>query len=239
MTLKRVQVMLLPIKSRALKLKCDCESDSTHHYACGMRTQSNNLYLNGDLVHLYFLSEDKIEERDWCYDNGIIYQIKDKNHLLVALNFSNAKKIIATTNKSLVTCKGLDSFSGKPNVLPQPSEDFIRVFVTEYNKGNNITFVDVEYTNRCCGRCDGVHDLCSADTECDKHGVEGCETCFGKVGNILKVNSKNEISIKKIKDVWTRDEVIKILGDLTQSVSNKHRFGDGHFNLLKWIEDNL
>lgn len=33
--------------------------------------------------------------------------------------------------------------------------------------------------SRCCGRCDGVNDLCVADTVCDAHEVLGCEVCFG------------------------------------------------------------
>ena len=33
--------------------------------------------------------------------------------------------------------------------------------------------------SRCCGRCDGVSDLCVADTICDDHSIMGCEECFG------------------------------------------------------------
>lgn len=32
---------------------------------------------------------------------------------------------------------------------------------------------------RCCGRCDGVDDICVTDTKCESHGVYGCEICFG------------------------------------------------------------
>lgn len=38
------------------------------------------------------------------------------------------------------------------------------------------------FTNRCCGRCDGVDDKCYADITCEPHNVEGCETCYGKSG---------------------------------------------------------
>lgn len=34
--------------------------------------------------------------------------------------------------------------------------------------------------SRCCGRCDGVNDVCVADTKCDPHGIYGCEVCFGE-----------------------------------------------------------
>lgn len=36
-----------------------------------------------------------------------------------------------------------------------------------------------EFISRCCGRCDGVNELCYADMECDKHIKEGCEICHG------------------------------------------------------------
>lgn len=247
MTLKRVQVVILPTEGRQLKLKCDCENDNIHHYACGMITQSNNLYLNGDLVHLYFLSDDEIEEDDWVLNTKTneIYQVKSFNTGISIDKNGNGglftKKIIATTDSSLKTEISI-GFIDKEYSLLQLPQYFIDIYVREYNKGNYIKYCDVEDTNRCCGRCDGVHDLCSADTECDKHGVEGCETCFGKVGNILKVNSKNEISIKKIKDVWTRDEVIAFAKKcIDRGIQLKTHLKVIHSkdHIDNWIEKNL
>lgn len=37
-----------------------------------------------------------------------------------------------------------------------------------------------ERKGRCCGRCDGVHDLCFSDMTCDEHNVLGCEDCYGE-----------------------------------------------------------
>lgn len=34
--------------------------------------------------------------------------------------------------------------------------------------------------SRCCGRCDGVNDICHTDRICDKHTETGCEICFGE-----------------------------------------------------------
>jgi len=34
--------------------------------------------------------------------------------------------------------------------------------------------------SRCCGRCDGVNDICHADRICEKHNETGCEICFGE-----------------------------------------------------------
>lgn len=35
--------------------------------------------------------------------------------------------------------------------------------------------------SRCCGRCDGVHDICVTDQICEEHNAQGCEICFGKI----------------------------------------------------------
>jgi hypothetical protein len=34
--------------------------------------------------------------------------------------------------------------------------------------------------SRCCGRCDGVHDICVSDVICNKHNQTGCEVCWPK-----------------------------------------------------------
>ncbi len=33
--------------------------------------------------------------------------------------------------------------------------------------------------SRCCGRCDGVNDICVSDMICEKHEEIGCEICYG------------------------------------------------------------
>lgn len=55
----------------------------------------------------------------------------------------------------------------------------------------------------------------------------------------LKVSNENEITIRKIKDKWDRQEHEQSLRDLAQAISNKHRFGDGIFDIDKWIIDNV
>jgi hypothetical protein len=34
--------------------------------------------------------------------------------------------------------------------------------------------------SRCCGRCDGINDICVADMRCEEHNEIGCEICYGK-----------------------------------------------------------
>lgn len=46
--------------------------------------------------------------------------------------------------------------------------------------------------NRCCGRCDGINDICVADTTCEAHNVLGCELCFGPRHYFLNVDRDSE-----------------------------------------------
>lgn len=252
MTLKRTQIILLPTEQKAdLQLWGKWLFHDKNQELSNRKPKA--VYQN-----LYFVSDDKIKEGDWIYiknraNNEFIDKVskvtnegvwtKD-DHYFYPYKLDKdtiCKKIIATTDEALCHCNpdyDPRSKTGREFIyLPEPSEDFIKEFITEFNKGNRIEYVEVEYDNRCCGRCDGVHDLCFTDTECDKHGVEGCETCFGKAGNILKVNSKNEISIKKIKDTYTRDEVITLIKEFDNSTRTVREKEIQFRN--KWIEDNL
>lgn len=259
MTLKRAQVVMLSTEKAEnfnnqrqypciLKHSWMFDKDETGKLIftdCNIRTPTL-------LQHLYILSDDEIREGDCCYDNGTIYKIKDKKHLLVVLNFGNAKKIIATTDSSLTTglnnCDGclagklvdihgyhamgengkhLDLMICQKDkyikCLPQPSEDFIRVYVEAYNKNDIIKYVDVDYIHSRPGDCGCrgmVHDGCGwADDVYD-----------------LKVNSKNEISIRKIKETWSRDEVKLAFMNF---LKDNGLSGISGVTVNKWIEQNL
>ena len=41
-------------------------------------------------------------------------------------------------------------------------------------------FISENKKSRCCGRCDGVNDICHADRICENHTEIGCEICFGE-----------------------------------------------------------
>jgi hypothetical protein len=117
------------------------------------------------------------------------------------------KKIIATTDKLRVITK--DEFSGVDNQhLPQPSESFLQKFIYAYNNGDPITEVMVEYNH--------------------------LQSTTGLNEEWLKVNPDNTITIRKMKDSWSREEVISLCREAIN-------FGkDNNGNLSeKWIEDNL
>ena len=140
--------------------------------------------------------------------------------------FIFCKKIIATTDTSLKVIKLSNLGENWKDIsLPQPSQEFIQYFIEEYNKGNIITDVLVEY--------DDLHK------DYDEMGLYN-----PNISIQLKVNSDNTINIKSIKDSWNKEEV-----DLEKS-EFIHLFFSHHYTELsnkgitseyirKWIEENL
>lgn len=159
--------------------------------------------------HLYFLSDEEIKEGDWMYNperEPSILQCVGKGSL------RGWEKIIATT---AIICTGYSKETSKTfndySYLPQPSRSFIEKYVEEYNKGNLITEVMVEYNLMNKGY-DKPED----------YPYQECE--------ILKVNPKdNTITIRKVKDSWNRKEVIALL----------HHFRFCGDDVEKFAEENL
>ena len=158
--------------------------------------------------NLYIISDDEIKENNTHFYNPHSGQLHiSGNHTdYIAINKNGCKKIIATTDVSLG--------------LPQPSQQFIQKYVEEYNKGNIITDVLIEY------------ELISN------------EEYFGNTVNPdndvpyfdekLKINPKdNTITIKKVKDSWNREE---ILNDIEQAIIQGLDIGQYRD---KWIKENL
>ena len=118
--------------------------------------------------YLYLLSDDEIKEGDWCLQfhktntNIPINVVKYKNYGEGNYYF---KKIIATTDSSLeIFDKELSNrHSVKVNILlPQLSKQFIEKYIEEYNKGNVITDVLVEYESD-FNSCFCTKDICNGN----------------------------------------------------------------------------
>lgn len=187
--------------------------------------------------HLYFLSDDKIKEGDWFYhgNTGISKCTKVSGKMNIASNrglhqSSACSKIIATTDKSLRTLIEYDSSeenSERYYDIPQPSESFLEEFAESYNKGHFITDVMVEYE-------DNGHEV-------DMEGRGGEDV--GWLSKIeLKINPKdNTITIKKVKDTWTRIEVELLCraAFVHKDVIDGLPYDYTDKNVNKWIEQNL
>ena len=177
-TVKKAKVVMLP----------------TNEKTNIINTNQGLLYNSNDYIginqHLYIISDDKIKKDDWCIDsNGIIFQ--HKNHFPISIG---QRKIIATTNTLLKIEINGNRGDLLPDVsfdinLPQPSQQFIQKYIEEYNKGNVITDVLVEYEYL-------LDDMVVLP--------------YWK----LKVNAKdNTITIKKVKENFTKNEVISLCDD--------------------------
>ena len=125
------------------------------------------IWSNSDLTkrHLYITSDEVIKEGDWFILNNcnpIQCVMKDFPQA------KDVKKIIATTDTSLG--------------IALISKEFINYFIEQYNKGNVIKEVWVEF-----------------------------KVISNDLSPVLHYNSKKIINIKPIKDSWSREEVTQLL----------------------------
>lgn len=185
--------------------------------------------------HLYILSDDEIKEGDWFYNKLLnnIFQcvevLKDdlSNHIhfrdesgsrVVDINY--CKKVIATTDKSLKLKETLfenvvikKEWINKP--LPEPSPQFIQKYIEEWNKGNKIEYVNVEY--------EAIGNWRHAE--------------FIHTKDIPKVDKNNYITITKVKDSWNKEEVIEFAKKVERLINeNKSTYTDIP---ERFIEENL
>lgn len=138
--------------------------------------------------NLYIISDDEIKEDD-CYidDTAIIRQsvTSDKEYWSVRRNY---KKIIATTDISLpkgeILVKHIITEGRNAGLIaqyPQPSPQFIQKYIDEYNKGNKIEYVNVEYYV--------THETGYDKLLCPKTDKDNC------------------VTITKVKDSFTLEEM--------------------------------
>ena len=223
---ERAKVVMLPAKGMLDAYK----TPITEVYE-----DEGKLYLNkkeiGELItelgspqHLCIISDDEIKENDYCLNLETNTVFKMHKHGLPTGNRN--KKIIATTDTSLLKLR-TDVPEYWSDSLPQPSQQFIEKYIEEYNKGNVITDVLVEYeqdyTNRNCSTCslgtDGTCELnlekkcCSNTNNVTKHG-DYWISCLDEEEDSeiykIKVTPKDStITIKKLKDSWNREEIIE------------------------------
>ena len=220
--LKRAQVVMLPTNNTINVLKGYTNKSLLFKYSPEYKsTPAEIKYMS--YFHLYIISDDEIKKGDWKLD---IFMDNPKP-ILADKNYSSVftRKIIATTDTSLKTpleYYGLNDVAQ----LPQPSQ-FITKYIEEYNKGNVITDVLVEYeqdyTNRNCSTCslgtDGTCELnlekkcCSSTNNVTKHGDYWISCLDGEedseIYKIIVTPKDSTITIKKLKDSWNREEIIE------------------------------
>lgn len=253
---KKCKVVMLPTNEKAIPVgnifinqpKGKWNKSKLHIEKCERVTQHGHSWsgngIKTDIQHLYITSDDKIKEGDLVIgidpiSYGHIDTVKKGEKI------GNCyEKIIATTDSFLTILKKFGEYSNdnhernfpeQPIPSPQPSQSFIEKYIEEYNKGNIITDVLVEY--------EPVY------LSILKEKILGYK---------LKINSKdNTITIKRVKDSWDKDEVIELCtkafkaGDKFRLYLDKNALGIANKDIPssdiildtmgvdKWIEENL
>ena len=242
-TFKKGKMVILPTnqQTKYLMVYSDVEKTKGKLILNGLKNDEYKEY-----QHLYIISDDEIKEGDYYIIDDIPELLKNNG-----LKFIDdyCKKVIATTDTSLYTHqKETVSLPERVFYLPQPSQQFIEKYIEEYNKGNMITDVLVEYELKI------THD--------------GRINNNTKMWEELKINPKdNTITIKKIKDNYSREEVDRMLDEQASRTTAEmmEKFKDyksreeiksllfkftNHFDLKrnieitldmqsKWLEENL
>ena len=220
---KTCNIVMLPTKNKATKEELFIESNNQLDISC------MNIGCRFNAQHLYITSDEEIKKNDWCY-NSKRKSIGLGKYMIGTNEFIFCKKIIATTDTSLklydsevlVSASGFSMNTDDIN-LPQPPQQFIQKYIEEYNKGNVITKVMVEYE---------VMDISTMTSDIKTYPNLNIET--------LKINSDNTINIKPIKDSWSREEVIELLNKFAYDVSGNGMLVTAQLKVNEfWIEENL
>ena len=210
--LKKCKIVMLPTnqKTKYLMVYSDVEKTKGKLILNGLKNDEYKEYQN-----IYIISDNKIKEGDYCYSykmNKIVKSTCDVSRE-ANKNIGFWEKVIATTDKTLSQTNRTE--------IPQPSQQFIQKYIEEYNRGNIITDVLVEY------------ELISNE-EYFLNTINPDEN-VPYFDEDLKINPKyNTISIKKVKDSWNREEVENLI-----YTAMKDRCYTTIAEWKKWIEENL
>ena len=182
--------------------------------------------------HLYITDNSKIDVDNWVVlPNGTIHKMTHRDMISYLDSLSVAtKKIISTTNSSLINDIPNGTFSGKHILhtnLPKIPKRFVEHYINEYNASREVKKVLVEYTE--CSLPEGACADCKIKVNCDD-----VNNPFVKIF----ISPTNEISIKPVEEkMYSRDEVKEIaesayhFGRLNSTISMP-KFDN-------WIKDNL
>lgn len=190
------------------------------------RLSKNKLYFFDPVVcneaqALYFLSDEEIKEGDWY-----IAQRNTGPKLLKAKRIDKEVGCIFQENTDetyypydIHECKKIIASTNSSLGLPRPSDSFIK----KYCELGGINEVMVEYEE--------VLFTNGFSIEINTKELHD------KVITRLKVAPDNTITIKKVKDSWTREEVIILIGKMQAEGIITPNITADKFD--KWIEQNL
>ena len=229
---------MLPTNQRAVNKGDLVLSTGNRLYSAWDDTEDTGKYTP---QHLYITSNEQIKEGDWYYTpikRSIEQCIKQRLIVKGGENDITQLKIIATTDKSIAIehsilsipqRKGLvNDYPVEKTIIPSPSPEFVQAYIKAYNAGTLITEVMVEYEDN------GEEDWYGDDLNGQPFWNEKWE---------LKIDKNNCITITRVKDSWTREELDVILNDFASAAITAALHGtlpsDAKHFTKQWIERNL
>lgn len=222
--LQKKRIICLPTNKAENALILNTQLGKMWKTLCSFMTQSYLSSINCTSHHLYVISDEEIKEGESCWG---INKNRDTLYFLensIKGTYLYWDKVIASSDKSLkveIDCP--DNIPGclvyHTRLVPNLKDSFIQKWIEQYNKGNLIKWVNVEY-------------------ETERYSVNN--TVDG-LRYVLKLRSDNTITTHRIKDSWTKEEVKKILYRCyLEGYSNgKLEFNDILPYYNKFIERNL
>ena len=237
---RKAKVVMLPANEKANNaVKGYLDGSLLFYYQKEYKTIEAEKGFTG-YYHLYILSDDGIKEGDYGFiyigKYGTIGKVSyDGKYNTWDLTTSDdvhypfsskeaIKKVIATTDSFLSpkihkgeVVDGSYPKEFRDAILPQPSQSFIQKFIEAYNSGNPIADVLVEY--------ESIKELTRITMTPYVVGIQP------------KVSKDNTITITKVKDSWSREEVHNLM---MQAWITGEASPNQHYTVReKWIKENL
>lgn len=208
MELKRGKVVMLPTSEKATGIIVNTYTKNKNIVSPKVKLGLEQEMINSEYTledrgyeyqHLHITTEEDIKKDNWYMNITGIYNYGIHFPANIELPKYTNRKIIASTDESLG--------------LPKPKQSFINKFIEEYNKGNIIEDILIEYNCRCCGLKGGDN----------MHHKIGCDY---KDNSLIepKVSKDNTITIKKIKDSWNHEEVENLLIEFNNLMSDNQQY---------------
>jgi hypothetical protein len=201
---KRAQAVMLPTTEETDLFIVNKQLFNYHKHQQGDGVSAIN-------QHLHIISDDEIKEDAWCLVGVYPHQkVKQCAELAYSQDgktvngylftdgtkhtASECKKVIVTTDRKLTEDNRtyISGLMGKPNRLPQPSQQFIEKYIEFYNRGVVLSDVLVKYER--------------IPWNLDEYG-----SLIEEEELRLKINPDNTITIKELKETWNRKEVINLM----------------------------
>jgi hypothetical protein len=209
---KQKEIVLLPTEGKSPIVKTIGKKEFLFN------SDNFEKFASDDYCHLYIIDDSEIKEDElpcWCINKNrdTVYQVQT---LKGSINWN---KIIASTDTICIRDSGWDA--SKDDYLPRIPQSFVEHFITEFNKGNVITNVMIEY------------ESCKQPESCNNSLSKKCICPKG-----IKINPKdNTINIKPIKDTFSREEVETLLHSLYSFCTTDCSYDGVEFD--NWLSKNL